>query len=203
MLLREIHHRVKNNMQIILSLMNLQKQYIVSDEAEEILQDAQDRVKAMSTIHENLFQSHDLTTINFTEYINSLVNGIFFSHNIMKEQIKPVIKIKDIRLNIETAIPCGLIINELVSNSIKHAFPNGKTGTVYISLQSKDEVYKLSVKDDGIGLPEDLDLKKTASLGLQLVNNLIKQIDGDIQIIRNQGTEFDITFKELEYNKRI
>lgn len=203
LLLREIHHRVKNNMQIILSLLNLQTHHIMTDEAAKIIQETENRVKALSTIHENLFQSQDLTTINFQEYIWSLVRGIFFSYKIREDQIKPIIKIKGIMLNIETAVPCSLIINELVSNSLKHAFPSGKKGNIYISLQSKDNLYFLTIKDDGIGFPEDLDFKKTESLGLQLVNSLVIQIDGDIKLNRNHGTEFIITFKELEYRERI
>jgi len=202
-LLREIHHRVKNNMQIILSLLNLQTQYVVTDEAVEILQEAQDRVKAMATIHENLYQSPDLTTINFAEYIHSLVKGIFFSHKIKEGQIAPIIKIEDIMLNIETAVPCGLIISELVSNSLKHAFPHGKKGTIKVALTSQDELFKLIISDNGIGFPKNLDFKNTNSLGLELVNNLIRQIDGDIQLNKNQGTEIKITFKELDYNERM
>lgn len=203
LLLREIHHRVKNNMQIILSLLNLQTQYVVTDEAVEILQEAQDRVKAMSTIHENLYQSTDLTTINFAEYIHSLVKGIFFSHKIKEGQIESIIEIEDIMLNIETAVPCGLIISELVSNSLKHAFPNGQKGNIHLSLKSQEGLFHLNIKDDGIGFPEDLDFKNANSLGLQLVNNLIRQIDGNIQMNKNKGTEIKITFKELEYNERM
>ncbi|WP_286244365.1 MASE3 domain-containing protein [Methanobacterium ferruginis] len=202
-LLREIHHRVNNNMQIILSLLNLQTQYVETDEALEILQETQNRVKAMATIHENLYQSHDLTTINFAEYIQSLVKGIFFSYRIKEGQIEPIIEIGDVMLNIETAVPCGLIISELVSNSLKHAFSPEQKGIIRISLHSQDDTFTLTINDNGIGFPDDLDFKNTNSLGLQLVNNLINQIDGDIQLNKTHGTEFIITFKELKYTERI
>lgn len=202
-LLREIHHRVNNNMQIILSLLNLQTQYVKTDEALKILQETQNRVKAMATIHENLYQSHDLTTINFAEYIQSLVKGIFFSYHIKEGQIEPIIEIGDVMLNIETAVPCGLIISELVSNSLKHAFSPEQKGIIRISLHSQNNTFTLTISDNGIGFPDDLDFKNTNSLGLQLVNNLINQIDGNIQLNKTHGTEFIITFKELKYTERI
>ena len=203
LLLREIHHRVKNNMQIVLSLLNLQSKYVETDEAAEILQEAQNRVKAMATIHEKLYQSADLSTIDFAEYIHSLISGIFFSHKIKEGQVESIIEIEDIKLNIETAVPCGLIISELVSNSLKHAFPHGKTGIIRVALHSKGNLFNLTVSDDGIGFPEDLDFEKANSLGLQLVNNLIRQIDGNIKLDRSEGTKFIITFKELDYNERM
>jgi len=203
LLLREIHHRVKNNMQIVLSLLNLQTQYVETDEAAEILQEAQNRVKAMATIHEKLYQSADLSTIDFPDYIHSLISGIFFSHEIKEGQVESIIEIEQIKLNIETAVPCGLIISELVSNSLKHAFPFGKTGIIRVELKSQDNLFKLTVSDNGIGFPEGLDFENANSLGLQLVNNLIRQIDGDIKLDRSEGTKFIITFKELKYNERM
>jgi PAS domain S-box-containing protein len=202
-LLSEIHHRVKNNMQIISSLLNLQSEYVVDDEAVNVLQASQDRVKAMATIYEKLSKSQDLSRIKFAEYIQSLVQGLFYAHTIKKGQINPIIEIEDIMLNIETALPCGLIISELISNSLKHAFPEGKKGKVCVSLKVHDNEYVLKISDDGIRFPEDIDFKNTDSLGLKLVNILVRQINGEITLDRNQGTEFKITFKELEYKERI
>jgi len=154
-------------------------------------------------IHEKLYQSNDFTNIKFDDYIERLISELFYSYNINQDQIKPVLNVEEVLLNIETGIPCGLIISELVSNSLKHAFPQGREGELQISLQTYDNKYELIISDDGVGFPEDLDYMNTESLGLQLVNNLINQIDGDIQLNKIHGTEFIITFKELEYRERI
>lgn len=122
-LLQEIHHRVKNNMQIISSLLNLQIRHVEDDEAVDLLKESQNRVRSMAMIHKKLYQSNDFTWINLTEYIESLVTGLFYSYSIKKDQISAIINVDDVRLNIETTVPCGLIINELVSNSLKHGFP--------------------------------------------------------------------------------
>jgi PAS domain S-box-containing protein len=200
-LLQEIHHRVKNNMQIISSLLNLQTQY-VDDEAVDVLKESQNRVKSMSIIHEKLYRSNDFTRINIADYINSLVNGLFHSYAIKDDQVTLNFDIDDIKLNIETAVPCGLIISELVSNSLKYAFPDGK-GEIRISLKEVYDQIELIISDNGIGLPDDLDIAKNDSLGLKLVNSLTNQIDGQIELDRSQGTTYRIIFKELEYNKRI
>jgi PAS domain S-box-containing protein len=200
-LLQEIHHRVKNNMQIISSLLNLQIKHIQDENAVEILKESQNRVRSMAMIHEKLYQSDDLSKINLTDYIESLVTSLFYSYSVM-DKIKPIIDVKNVELNIETAVPCGLIINELVSNSLKHAFPNSKDGEINISLKPSDDGYELTVKDNGISFPSDIDFRNTDSLGLQLVNNLVNQIEGTIEIDRSHGTEFKIIFKEVEYKKR-
>ncbi len=202
-LLSEIHHRVKNNMQIISSLLNLQSQYVVNAETIDVLQESQDRVKAMATIYEKLAQSNDLTKINFKSYIQSIIQGLFYSHKLKEGQITPIIKIENIMLNIETAIPCGLIISELVSNSLKHAFPEGKKGKLCVWLKTYDNKYELKIGDNGIGFPEEIDFKKTDTLGLKLVTNLVNQIDGEITLNKDHCTEFKIIFKELKYKKRI
>ncbi len=202
-LLQEIHHRVKNNMQIISSLLNLQKQYVDEEEAIDVLMESQNRVKSMAMIHEKLYQSHNLTSINIYDYVQSLVKDLFSSYSIPASQITPIIEIDDVKLNIETAVPCGLIINELVSNSLKYAFPRGKEGEICLSLKSCGKHYELIIRDNGIGFPEELDFKNTESLGLQLVNSLVGQIDGEIELDRSQGTMFKITFSELIYKERI
>lgn len=190
-LLREIHHRVKNNMQIISSILSLQIQNIKEEKVRQILQESRGRIKTMSMIHENLYQSHSLALINFREYVRRLVNYIIFSQGTGK--IKKELEIEDISLNMDKAIPCGLIINELVTNSVKHAFPDGE-GTVTIRLASKDGEIQLIVADDGIGFPENLDFKNTDTLGLKLVNILVHQIEGEITLKRNRGTIFEIIF---------
>jgi PAS domain S-box-containing protein len=202
-LLREIHHRVKNNMQIISSLLNLQTKYVNDEEAVNVLKESQNRVKSMAIIHEKLYQSKDLTKINFVDYIQSLILNLFYSYNIDKKRIIPILKIEDISLNIETAVPCGLIISELISNSLKYAFPNNINGEITISLKSKQDTYQLCICDNGIGLQEDINFNDLKTLGLLLVNSLTEQIDGKMTIHREQGTQFEITFKELKYEERI
>ncbi len=201
-LLQEIHHRVKNNMQIISSLLNLQKQYVNDDEAVNVLQESQNRVKSMAMVHEKIYLSDDLAHINFGDYIQSLVSNLFYSYTVDKSRIKSVLKIDDVNLNIETAVPCGLIISELVSNGLKHAFPNEMEGRILISLKANGDKYELIICDNGIGLPKGLGINNLKSLGLLLVKNLTDQIDGRIYVNNNHGTEFKIVFKELIYKDR-
>jgi len=201
-LIREVHHRVKNNMQIISSLLNLQTRYVDDKETVNLLKESQNRVKSMAMIHEKLYQSHDLNHINIFDYINSLVKDLFYSYAIPKNQIKPVIEVEEINLNIETAVPCGLIISEIISNSLKYAFPGGREGEVYVFLKYIGEKFYLTISDNGIGLPEGIDFNKTDSLGLKLVNSLTEQIDGELELDRSHGTKFNITFQELKYKER-
>ncbi|MDI6724968.1 MAG: histidine kinase dimerization/phosphoacceptor domain -containing protein [Methanobacterium sp.] len=204
LLLQEVHHRVKNNLQIISSLLNLQASYINDEKDLEIFKDSQSRVKSMAFIHEQLYKSSDFTNINFNNYIHNLLAYLSYSHNLGPEKIKMNINVEDISLDINTAIPCGLIINELVTNSIKYAFPGGRSGTINIELHSDyEDEYVLIVGDDGIGLPEDIDFKNTDSLGLQLVNSLSKQLEGYIELDRTNGTQFKIIFNKLKYKDRI
>ena len=202
-LLREIHHRVKNNMQIISSLLNLQIDYLNDEDAVDVLKESQNRVKSMAMIHEKLYLSTDLTKINFVDYIQSLISNLFYSYNVKKDHIKPILKIEDVNLNIETAIPCGLIITELISNCLKYAFPNQMKGKIIISLKQVEDKFELIISDNGIGLPEDININKIKTLGILLVKSLTEQIDGKISIQRKNGTQFKITFKELKYKERI
>ena len=203
LLLKEIHHRVKNNMQIISSLLSLQKHYTDDEEAIEVLIESQNRVKTMAMIHEKLYQSENFTHIHFDDYIERLVKDMFYSYDIKPERIKLSLDIEEVKLNIETAIPCGLIISELVSNSLKYAFPTRKKGEIHISLKQIGDKYELVIGEDGIGFPKNIDFKKTDSLGLQLVNSLVSQLDGSIKLDTSCGTEFTIIFGELIYKKRI
>jgi PAS domain S-box-containing protein len=202
-LLQEIHHRVKNNMQIISSLLNLQTKYVDDEEAINVLKESQNRVRSMAIIHEKLYKSKDLMHINFIDYIQSLVFNLFNAYNVEQTQIRPILKIEDISLNIETAVPCGLIISELISNSLKYAFPNKMNGEIVISLKSGKEYYQLCISDNGIGLPDDISFNNIRTLGLLLVNSLTEQIDGKVTIHRENGTQYNIIFKELIYKERI
>ncbi|MBZ2164632.1 hypothetical protein K8N75_00995 [Methanobacterium sp. VT] len=200
MLLKEIHHRVKNNLMIISSLLNLQSGYIKDKESQVIFKESQNRARSMALIHERLYQSTDLKRIDFGEYITSLSNELFHTYVADPSLIKLKINVDDIFLDINTAIPLGLIVNELITNSLKHAFPDGMNGEIVIDFHPLDAHYEFTVIDNGIGFPEDLDYKNNESLGLQLVNSLTDQIDGEIELDRNNGTEFKITFKDLDYN---
>jgi two-component sensor histidine kinase len=157
----------------------------------------------MAMIHEKLYMSDDIAHINFVDYIQSLVKNLFYSYNVENTNIKPKLEVEDITLNMETAIPCGLIISETVSNSLKYAFPNKMKGEIFISLKSNDDKYELIIRDNGVGLPEEIDFNNLETFGLLLVNNLTEQIDGELTINRSPGTEFKIKFKELEYTERI
>lgn len=203
-LIKEIHHRVKNNMQIICSLLNLQSRQVADDEvAVNVLKESQNRIKVMAMLHEKLYQSKDLSSIKFRGYVEKLVSNLFYSYNIPISRVKPMIKIEDIELNIETGVPCGLIISELVSNSLKHAFPGGRGGEVRVVFKTHDDKYELMISDNGIGFPEDIDYKHTDSLGLQLVNNLVDQLEGEIKLDRSQGTAFKIIFEKIVYQKNL
>ena len=203
LLLKEIHHRVKNNMQIISSLLNLQAGYLKDEEAVNALKESQARIVSMAMLHENLYRSDNLTGINFENYIKHLIRNLFHTYNVNMEKIKFNIMAQGVFLNIDTAIPCGLIINELVTNSIKHAFPEGTSGDIKVNMDQDDDKYHLEISDNGIGLPPEFDIKKSSTLGILLVNSLVGQLDGSIEVIRNQGTTYQIIIKKLEYKERI
>ena len=200
-LLKEIHHRVKNNLQIIASLLHLQERTVDSDMA-AILKESEGRVRSMASIHENLYQSPTFNDINFKQYTEKLLYDILYTYGIPKNNIITKLDIQEINLNIETAIPLGLIINELLTNIVKYAFPD-MNGTITLELKSKNDKLELIIGDNGIGLPKDFDIETSETLGLQLVNNLINQLDGELDIDIDNGTEFKILFEELKYKTRI
>jgi PAS domain S-box-containing protein len=196
LLMREIHHRVKNNLAVISSLLNLQSAQIKDKEARELFKETQNRVRSMSMIHERLYLSSDLRNVSFSDYIGSLAAQLFNSYGIAKEKVRFSMKVPEISLDVNTMIPCGLILNELISNVLKHAFPRGKEGEVLIEVLHRGEEYTLSVKDNGAGVPADFDIQSSRTLGLQLVASLTKQLGGTIELIRDEGTEFRVTFRE-------
>ncbi len=194
-LLKEIHHRVKNNLQIISSLLNLQSEYIQDKQDLDIFKVSQNRIESMALIHEKLYQCKDLAQIEFAEYIQDLIANLFCSYEVNSNAISLNINIDNIFLGIDVAIPCGLMLNELILNCLKHAFPSGRAGEIRIDLSSNNEnQYTLIVSDNGIGFPQDLDFQNTDSLGLQLVNALTNQLGGTIELNRKVGAEFKITF---------
>lgn len=196
-LLKEIHHRVKNNLQIISSLLNLQSAHIRDPRALEVFKEGQGRVRSMALIHEKLYQSEDLARVDFSEYIKNLAAYLFRSYEVHAGAVRLSVEAEDVLLGVDTAIPCGLIINELVSNSLKHAFPGGTGGSINITLRpAASERLTLTVADDGVGLPEGFDVRDTPSLGLQLVNTLARQLGGNVRVGDCAGAEFSITFRK-------
>ncbi|MGF7118314.1 sensor histidine kinase [Methanobacterium oryzae] len=199
-LLKEIHHRVKNNMQIISSLLNLQSNYVKNGNEIEIFKESQDRVRSMAMIHENLYKSENIARINFGEYIQKLVSGLFSSYGIKSNMIQMKMNLDDVLMDIDQAIPCGLILNELITNSIKHAFLTSEglkeRYKMNIILSKHDNMLKIVVSDNGVGFPENIDFQNTESLGLQLVKALVNQLNGKIELERNNGTKFTLKFKK-------
>lgn len=193
-LLKEVHHRVKNNLQIILSLLRLDERFN-SNNPKETLEATKNRINSMAKIHEKIYQSSDLAHVNLKEYIKSEINGLFSLYSI--KNIKRNFKLDNIDLDIEKAIPIGLIINEIVHNTIKYAFPNKENGNLTIILKEKNKTdIELIIKDDGIGMPESFNLETSNTLGLIVIKNLIYQIEGTIEMIQEKGTGFRINFKK-------
>jgi PAS domain S-box-containing protein len=195
-LLKEIHHRVKNNLQIISSLLNLQSQHIQDPAALAMFQESRLRVRSMAMVHEKLYRSKDLSHVDFKEYIPSLAYHLFQIYGVNSEAIALTIDVDDAYLDINSAIPCGLLVSELISNTLKHAFPDGRRGEVKVRMKPlADGFMELVVSDNGIGLEKDLDLKNTDSFGLQLVDMLTEQLQGTVAIDRNGGTSITVRFK--------
>ncbi|MBW4681612.1 MAG: PAS domain S-box protein [Microcoleus vaginatus WJT46-NPBG5] len=197
-LLKEIHHRVKNNLQIISSLLKLQSSYLKDIEAQTLFKDSYNRVRSMALIHEKLYRSSDLAKIDLADYIRNLLGNLFSSYGVSSQAIELKLKVDNISLDVDTAIPCGLIINELVSNSIKYAFTPGLRGKICVEFYLKREnEYILLISDNGVGLPSGFDLEQTDSLGLQLVFNLAEQLGGSINLNTDNGTKFKIKFEKI------
>ena len=194
-LLREIHHRVKNNMQVISSLLNLQAALMDDPKIKEIFKQCQKRIRSMAQVHEKLYASPDLTAIDFADYIQSLAKTIYQEYEWQLGQIELKTELEPIAININQAVPLGLIVNELITNSLKHAFPERRKGTIWIVLKRLDEKRAwLQVKDDGVGLPEGIDLKKPKTMGLIIIEALVEQLEAKMEIIREGGTDIRLTF---------
>ena len=192
LLLQEVHHRVKNNMQIISSLLNLQSSYIEDETVRTLFQESQNRIRSMAMVHEKLYKSNNVSKIDFKQYMSDLVDSLSYNHRINPDNVKK--KMEPVLFDVETAIPCGLIVNELVTNTFKHAFPDGNVGEITVELFKEGDTVFIKVSDSGIGFPEDIDFKNTKSLGLKLVNSLVMQLDGEIQLDTTNGTTFTVSF---------
>ncbi|QWR77235.1 PAS domain S-box protein [Candidatus Magnetomonas plexicatena] len=213
-LLREIHHRVKNNMQIITSLLNLQNRYLKDQKDIDIFTETKNRIKAMSLVHEKLYQSETLSKIDFNDYVRNLALGLFRSYGVSERKINLKVDVPSISFVIDTVISCGLVINELISNSIKYAFPDISINDsqppereIGISLHIPDDgtdSYKLLVWDNGVGIPQESELAEHKSLGLQLVHSIVEnQLQGQVIVERKSGTKFILVFKENIYKQRL
>ena len=193
-LLKEIHHRVKNNLQIISSLLNLQSAEIEDPKACQRFRESQDRVKAMALIHERLYQSGDLAKIDFAGYVRSLTGHLTRSYRVNASAIRLNLEVESVPMNLDIAIPCGLIINELVSNSFKYAFPKGGSGEIRVRFaEESDGTLKLVVQDTGIGFPADKNPEESDSLGLKLVRSLTDQLGGELGYRTQNGFICQIT----------
>ena len=199
LLLAEIHHRVKNNMQVITSLINLQSRTIDDEKTIEMFNECKTRIRSMALIHEKLYQSKDFSKINIADYIQSLTNELSRSYEVDLNKIMFEMDLQRVKLKLDLAIPCGLVINELVSNAFKYAFPESWAGKGMIRLTLKDHEKKeiiLTVQDNGVGFPKNFDIKKSGSLGLQIVTMLVEdQLKGTLKIERDRGAKFIIKFK--------
>jgi two-component sensor histidine kinase len=194
-LLREVHHRIKNNLQIISSLLDIQASYVQDPHIAGMFTDIQNRVVSMALIHETLYQSSDLGLVDFGRYIRSLAEQIFRSYNILADRIALQIHADEVMLDTNQAIPCGLILNELLSNCLKHAFPSDRGGEVHIELRADTRRrVTMIVRDTGIGFPAHMDFRQTETIGLQLVQALSEQLGGTLDLESNGGTAFKLSF---------
>ena len=194
-LLGEVHHRVKNNLQIVHSLLDLQSSRITDRTALAMLRDSQNRIRSMGLIHQTLYQSKDFAKVDFSRFLDSLVPTLVGSYGVNPDRITLSVEAEQVLFPINAAIPCGLVVNELISNALKHAFPGGRSGEIRVRLFSEpDGVTVLSVADDGVGIPEGVDLGRTSTLGLQLVTLLADQLGGKIAMRRSDPTEFVLSF---------
>ena len=224
-LLKEISHRVKNNLQLVSSLLRYQSATIKDKQAQLVFRESQDRIRSIALIHEKLYESKDLGKIDFADYIRSLTSSLFLSYGASSEVIQLKVQAEDVFLEVDTAIPCALIINELVSNSLQHAFPDGRQGEIRIEIRSGEDQTVLMVSDNGVGFPVDLDLRTAETLGLELVRTLVDQLEGTIELnggtsaggagtpvpgtgdssapAGTSGTSFNITFADSEASNEI
>ncbi len=196
-LMKEIHHRVKNNLMMISSLLNIQSHYINDQEVKDLFTESQNRARSMALLHKELYESGDMKDIELSEYLSTLSKEIMHSYNSRDVNVDLELDLEKGTIDVDRAIPLGLIATETIINSFKHAFPNGK-GKIMIKLYKDDDSFVLIISDDGVGFPEDLDFRSQGNMGMMLINGLINQIDGSINMKRENGTQFIIKFKDEE-----
>jgi len=198
-MLKEIHHRVKNNLQVISSIINIQSRSSKNEEFIKMFTDTQNRVISMSLVQEQLYFSDDLALVDFDKYVRSLVDNLFGAYNVNIKKIKTIINIKNILLNINTAIPCGLLINEIVTNAIKHGFTDNRKGEIIITMKKhKNSYFYLEISNNGVDMPAEIDYKKADSTGMELIRILIVQLSAEVEIIKENGVLYKLKFKKLK-----
>jgi PAS domain S-box-containing protein len=204
-LLRELYHRTRNNMNVIRGLLTLQSENVKNEQLSEVFRETENRILSMSLVHQKLYQSKDLSKVDLKSYIEELTNSLIGSYQVSPGRISVNLDTESILVSIDSAIPCGLIVNELMSNSLKHAFPDGRAGEIKLGLHSTEEgKIDLQFSDDGIGMPDDIDLRNPKSLGLRLITDLVEeQLDGNVELSRGVGTEIHITFEEAQLTRRV
>ena len=193
-LLQEVHHRVKNNLQIISSILNLQTRSVKDPKILDLIQETRYRIMSMSFIHDLLYQTKDFTNIDFSKYLQSITSNIMNTYTLNKN-IELKLDVESIFLNLDNAIPCGLIVNELITNVFKYAFPGDRKGVINIVLKLINNKVVLSVADNGVGINNQINYLTTESLGFQLINSLVSQIDGELKYENTEGTKFIVSFK--------
>jgi len=194
-LLKEVHHRVKNNLQIISSLLSLQSNYFKDEASKDMFRESQNRIKTLALVHEKLHDSSDVQFVDMYEYINSITNLLSYSFDKEFIDVTFEMDIEGLRkFELEKAMPCGLIVNEVLSNSFKYAFPNKLSGEIKIVFNEISEGYEMIISDNGIGISKDIDISNSNSLGLELIHSLVDQLDGSIEVLLEKGTTYRIAF---------
>jgi two-component sensor histidine kinase len=196
-LFREIHHRVKNNLQVVQSLLKMQVRALPAGEARAAIEATILRVRSMATVHERLYQMPNLADLPLAEFLRDIFNGVIAAYSLHSGRIKFHLNAEEIRLNLETAVPFGLLANELLSNSLKHGFPDGKKGTISVSAHREGGAVRVVIQDNGIGLPENFDAASGNSMGLNLAQSLARQLGGSLQFTSTRGCRVDAMFKRL------
>lgn len=196
-LLKEIHHRVKNNLQVISSILNLQSSFVEDNQTQDILMESRNRVRTMAIIHENLYRTEDFSSIDFGEYLSNLARNLIASYRV-NVKVDLELKVNSVKLNIDQAIPCGLLVNEVVSNALKYAWNENQEGKLLVKLElDNSNVVNLEITDNGKGLPDEFENLNSDTLGLQLISTLVEQLDGELNVERVKGTKYFIKFERI------
>lgn len=198
MLIREVHHRVKNNLQVVSSLLNLHARKLADPEALGAIREGRDRVKSMAFIHQKLYQVNDVRQMTVSDYVEDLTNYLFTSYQIDPKQIELKTAIAQLELDVDVMVPLGLILNELISNSLKHAFPNGQKGQLSVSFEEKKEAFYLEVADTGVGFAENVSPNKSSGFGYQLIHTFCKKLKGHLQVEHQEGTVIQFSFPKAK-----
>ena len=197
-LLKEIHHRVKNNLQVISSILNLQSSFVKDEKTLDILEESRNRIRSMAIIHESLYQTSNFSSINFSDYLLNLTTSLIASYRVHAGSIELITQVDMVELVLDQAIPCGLLVNELITNALKYAFPGDRSGKIFLGLSEKDAKIELVISDDGVGMPDGFSILNSDTLGLQLVNTLVEQLDGEIRVENSGGIKYLITFDKAK-----